>query len=189
MIRSKKEIFIFKNKYKYGEESIDIEDIKSEVIKSRNNKFLILDEEIYIKEYNKTKIKDIKLIIENEVKQEFDSDDYLIHFSVDYKNKKTLIYAIKGGVKILPFLDYIKRIEVNPIQFLILKYVRKKIRKQNFESIIEIEGKYYYIKVRNNRIIRNLVAISKDEIETIDNVVLGKFEFPFKSKNLIIGEK
>ena len=93
MIKSKKEILIFKNKYKYGEEILGIEDIKSEVIKSRNSKFLILDEEIYIKEYNKTKITDIKILIENEIKQEFSSDDYLIHFSVDYKNKKTLIYG------------------------------------------------------------------------------------------------
>lgn len=188
MIKDNKMFIICKNQYKYGIENIGLENIKAQVKRNRSGNFIILDEEIYIKEYNTIKIKEIRYIIENEIKQELNSDDYLIHFNIDYKNKKTFIYAIKGGDKIMPFLDYIKKIKVTPIQFLILKRIRRNIKKKNFESIIEVNDKYYYIKVKNNIIIKNLLFTSKEDNIKKGNIITGKFVYPFKNKNLIIGE-
>ncbi len=188
MIKNNKKFIICKNQYQDGIKRIGLENIKAEIQKSKSGNFIILDEEIYIKEYNTIKIREIKCIINNEIKQEFNSDDYLIHFSIDYKDKKTFIYAIKGGDKIIPFLDYIKKIKVIPIQFLILKRIRKNIKKKNFESIIEVNDKYYYIEVKNNIIIKNLLLKSKEGNIKNYNIITGKFNYPFKNKNLIIGE-
>lgn len=188
MIKNNKKFIICKGQYKYGVEKIELENIKTEIQKSRSGDFIILDEEIYIKEYNTIKIREIKRIINNEIKQEFNSDDYLIHFSIDYKEKKTFIYAIKGGDKIMPFLDYIKKIKVMPIQFLILKRIRRNIKKKNFKSLIKVDDKYYYIEVRNNIIIKNLLLKSKEDNIKSHNIITGKFYYPFKNKNLIIGE-
>lgn len=188
MIKDNKRFIICKHQYRDGMENIELENIKSQVKRNRSGNFIILDEEIYIKEYNTIKIKEIKYIIDNEIKQELSSDDYLIHFSIDYKGRKTFIYAIKGGDKLSPFLDYIKKIKVTPIQFLILKGIRRNIKKKNFESVIEVNDKYYYIKVKNNIIIKNLLFTSKEDSIKNNNIITGKFGYPFKNKNLIIGE-
>lgn len=188
MILNNKEFIICKDKYKFGYEKIDIENIKAEVKKKKRGDFIILDEEIYIKQYDTTKISQIKYIINNQIKKEFNSDNYLIHFCIDHKNKKTFIYAIKGGDRLRPFLDYINKIKVTPIQFLILKNIRKNIKKRNFKALIKIEDKYYYIQVENNIIIKNLLLnINENNVEN-ENIIKGKFDYPFKYKNLMIQE-
>ena len=60
-----------------------------------NAKVFILDEELYIKEYLKTKKKEIYNIIENDIKSELNTEDYLIDFKID-KSK-----IVKKGIELL----------------------------------------------------------------------------------------
>ena len=88
----------------------------------------------------------------------------------------------------MPFLDYLNKIKVTPIQFLMLKNIRKNIKKRNFEALIEIEDKHYYIEVKNNIIIKNLLFSIDEKIIEEKDIIKGKFDYPFKYKNLIIEE-
>lgn len=189
MIFKEKIITINKNKYMYNGESKHLKDIINEVKKNKKANFVILDEELYIKEYDTTKRSEIKNIINNEIKKEFNNDDYLIHFTIDRKNKKTFIYAIKGGNRIVPFIKDIKKIKVKPIQFILIKFLKEKIGKRKFESLIEVNEKYYFLEVNNNFIIKSSIHLSNEEFLSFKNIILAKFEFPYKKQNLIIEGK
>ena len=188
MILNNKKIIICKDHYRFGFEKASLENIKSIVKKKKKGDFIILDEELYIKQYDTTKSLEIKYIINNKIKVEFNSDNYLIHHLKDDKEKKTYIYAIKGGDKLMPFLDYINKIKVTPIQFLLLKYIKRSIKKRNFEALIEVKNKFYYIQVKNNIIIKNLLFDVDDESIRNKDIIEGKFDYPFKYKNLLIKE-
>lgn len=188
MILNNKEFIICKDQYRFGFEKINIENMKNTIKKKKKGSFIILDEEIYIKQYDTTKISEIKTIINDKIKKEFNSDNYLIHFCIDNKEKKTFIYAIKGGDRLMPFLDYLNKIKVTPIQFLMLKNIRKNIKKRNFKALIEIKDKHYYIEVKNNIIIKNLLFSIDEKIIEEKDIIKGKFDYPFKYKNLIIEE-
>lgn len=188
MILNNKKIIICKDHYRFGFEKASLDNIKNIVKKKKKGDFIILDEELYIKKYDTTKTPEIKYIINNKIKSEFNSDNYLIHYLKDYKEKKTYIYAIKGGDKLMPFLDYINKIKVTPIQFLLLKYIKRSIKKRNFEALIEVKDKFYYIEVENNIIIKNLLFNLDDKNIKNQNIIEGKFNYPFKYKNLLIKE-
>lgn len=188
MILREKIITINKNKYMYNGENKHLKDIINKVKKNKKANFIILDEELYIKEYYTIKKTEVKNIINNEVKNEFNNDDYLIHFDIDRKNNKTFIYAIKGGNKIDPFIRYVRKIKVNPIQFILIKFLKEKIKKRDFKSLVDVNGKYYFIKVSNGFIIKSSIHLSNEEFFLLKDIILAKFEFPYKKQNLIIGE-
>ena len=50
---------------------MNLSEIKEEIIKKKKGKFLILDEEIFIKEVKYIKVKSIEDYVEKEIKKEF----------------------------------------------------------------------------------------------------------------------
>ncbi|WP_338630227.1 hypothetical protein [Clostridium baratii] len=167
---------------------MNLSEIKEEIIKKKKGKFLILDEEIFIKEVKYIKVKSIEDYVEKEIKKEFNTSDYLFHYIVNKKEEKIIIYAIKGVNKINPFIKYIKKLRVLPIQFRLTKLIMSSLKSKTFKSIICIEEKYYYIKVSDGNIIENSIVKDKNILRVGGNTVYGKFRYPF-SKNELVLEK
>lgn len=163
-------------------------EIKEEVIKKKKGKFLILDEEIFIKEIKYIKVKNIEGHVEKEIKKEFNTSDYLFHYIINKKEEKIIIYAIKGLNKINPFIKYVRKLSVLPIQFRLTKLIMNNLKSKTFKSLICIEDKYYYIKVDNGNIIENNIVSDRDILKIEENAVYGKFKYPF-SKNELVLEK
>ena len=67
MILNNKEFIICKDQYRFGFEKINIENMKNTIKKKKKGSFIILDEEIYIKQYDTTKISEIKTIINDKI--------------------------------------------------------------------------------------------------------------------------
>ncbi|WP_024615024.1 hypothetical protein [Clostridium sp. Ade.TY] len=153
-----------------------------------NAKVFILDEELYIKEYLKTKKKEIYNIIENDIKSELNTEDYLIDFKIDKSINITYIYAIKGGNKISKILDYIKNIEVVPIQFQIIDFIKKEKKENTFKAIIDINKKGYFIEVLNGNLINNKIYNNYNLENLSSDILIGKFDYPFNKKSFILKE-
>ena len=169
-------------------EKINLSEIKEEIIKKKKGKFLILDEEIFIKELKYIKVKSIEDYVEKEIKKEFNTEDYLFHYVVDKKDGKIIVYAIKGLNKINPFIKYVKKLSILPIQFRLAKLIMNNLKDKTFNALICIEGGYYHIKVNNGNIIENNIVRDRNMLEIEENTIFGKFEYPF-SKNELVLEK
>lgn len=146
----------------------------------------MLDEEIFIKEIKYAKVKSIDDYVEKEIKKEFNTSDYLFHYIVDKKEEKIIIYAIKGLNKINPFIKYVKKLNILPIQFRLTKLIINSLRNKSFKSLINIEDKYYYIKVSNGNIVENSIVKDRKMLNVEDNIVYGKFKYPFSKKELVL---
>lgn len=156
------------------------------MIKKKKGKFLILDEEIFIKEIKYIKAKSIEDYVEKEIKKEFNTEDYLFHYVVDKKEGKIIVYAIKGLNKINPFIKYVKKLSILPIQFRIAKLIMNNLKGKTFKALICIEGVYYYIKVNNGNIIENNIVSDRSMLEIEENTIFGKFEYPFSKNELVL---
>lgn len=180
-------ILVNKNNYIFNEEVYKLDSLKKDIKKKRSGSFIILDEEIYIRIIEDNRKKNLINIIKKEIKEEFKSEDYLLHFDIDKKRKKGLVYAIKGGKRITPLIYNFKNIKVLPIQFLILKLLKKKINKKDFSALIEFNKTYYFIKSINGLLYENSIINNIDNIEkNID--IKGSFKYPFKMKNINLEE-
>ncbi|MGL4569707.1 MAG: hypothetical protein ACRCVJ_01420 [Clostridium sp.] len=180
------EIIIYKENYRYLDKN-DLKDIKKDIIKRKFGNFLILEEEIYITEVDFIRYKEIEEYIEKEIKKEFNTSDYLFHYVVYKKEKKGVIYAIKGGNKINHLLKFIKKIKVTPIQFKLIKLIRKKIKNDTFNALIDVEGKFYYLEVvcgilRHNRIIEDKTQFESENKQFIEGILT----YPFTKKELVL---
>ncbi|MDU4910521.1 hypothetical protein [Clostridium baratii] len=184
-INLEKEIIVYKDSYKLREK-INLSEIKEEIIKKKKGKFLILDEEIFIKEVKYIKVKSIEDYVEKEIKKEFNTSDYLFHYIVNKKEEKIIIYAIKGVNKINPFTKYVNKLRVLPIQFRLTKIIMGSLKSKTFKSIIYIEDKYYYIKVSDGNIIENSIVKDINMLKVEDNIIYGTFKYPFSKKELVL---
>ncbi|AIY85118.1 hypothetical protein U729_2647 [Clostridium baratii str. Sullivan] len=184
-INLEKEIIVYKDSYKLREK-INLSEIKEEIIKKKKGKFLILDEEIFIKEIKYIKVKSIEDYVEKEIKKEFNTSDYLFHYIVNKKEEKIIIYAIKGVNKINPFIKYVNKLRVLPIQFRLTKIIMGSLKSKTFKSIIYIEDKYYYIKVSDGNIIENSIVKDINMLKVEDNIIYGTFKYPFSKKELVL---
>ena len=153
-----------------------------------NAKVFILDEEIYIKEYLEINKKKISNIIDNDIKGEFNEDDYLLDFKVDKKLNKTYIYAVKGGNKISQVLNNIRKLKVIPIQFQIINLIIKMKKLNTFKAVIKVYENWYFVEVVNGYLINNKIYSNFNLKDSLDNILVGKISFPFNKKSFILEE-
>ncbi|MEG1004130.1 hypothetical protein [Clostridium sp.] len=181
-----KEIIIYKENYKYLDKN-DLKDIKKDIIKRKFGDFLILEEEIYITEVDFIKGKEIEEYIEKEIKKEFKTSDYLFHYVVCKKENKGVIYAMKGGNKINNLLKFIKKIKVTPIQFKLIKLIKRKIKNSTFNALIDVEGKFYYLEVVSGILRHNRIIEDKGQCESGNKQLIeGILTYPFSKKELVL---
>lgn len=60
------------------------------------------------------------------------------------------------------------------------------LRSKSFKSLINIEDKYYYIKVSNGNIVENSIVKDINMLKVEDNIIYGMFKYPFSKKELVL---
>ena len=129
---------------------------------------IILEENLNIIHFS-IKIRKNKIsnfVDENIKKNILQNGDILYHYIYDSKSNLLYIYYIKGAKRIDNLIDYVKELEVIPIQFLIMSVLRNKfkVKDKEIQVLVKINNYYYYVNIEKNIIKQSFIAISKEEV-------------------------
>ena len=165
----KDNILLNKNFFTYDEEKYLDEEfyIIQEKLKPKQ-RVIILEENLNIIKFD-IKIRKNKIsnfVDENLKKNIPQNGDVLYHYIYDSKSNLLYIYYIKGGKRIDNLIDYVKELEVTPIQFLIMSVLRNKfkIKDKEIRVLVKINNYYYYSNIENNIIKQSFIVTNEEEI-------------------------
>lgn len=178
-------IGIFNDKYYYNGQEYDNYNINSLLEKLGNKrKLFILSQSIFIKKYKiSKKILNIEKIIEKKIAEDFsDKKNLLFHYEFIKNSKELYIYSIRCD-NLLNLCMNVNYIEIEPIQFLIRKYVIKNIKGSKSSIIIyKIKDLFHLINIEDGVIEECYVTNEAKEIKSfLDN-------YENQNKLLIIDE-
>lgn len=163
----KSSINVLENKFYYKGENYNKEDMKI-ILKNMKKriKLNIMSCNLFIKKYDLLINKDYEKFIEEKIKSDFnEKDNFLFHYERLKKENKIYLYAIRNDKFKFIYKEY-EKIELNPIQFIIVKYINKKYKKiKDFIIIYNFSNKYEVINVKN-KIIEDFLLFY--DIETIN---------------------
>lgn len=92
-------LIIDNNDIIYNREKITYDKL-CKLIKTKSKlKIIILNENIFFKIIDSINEKEIKSLIDSEILVDVQKEDYLIHYEIEKKKERTLVYAIKGNVR------------------------------------------------------------------------------------------
>lgn len=196
----KSSINVLENKFYYKGEEYNKEDIKI-ILKNMKKriKLNIISCNLFIKKYDLLINKDYEKFIEEKIKSDFnEKDNFLFHYERLKKENKIYLYAIRNDRFKFIYKEY-EKIELNTLQFIILKYVNNKYKKnKDFIVIYNLNNKYEVINIKNNIIEDFLLFYDIESINlyieenTKDNfIILDKSidSSKFKKYNYIIDLK
>lgn len=129
---------------------------------------IILEENLNIIHFD-IKIRKNKIsnfVNENIKKNILQNGDVLYHYIYNSRSNLLYIYYIKGGKRIDNLINYVKEMEVIPIQFLIMSVLRNKLKVKDKEirAWVKINNCYYYVNIENNIIKQSFIATNKEEV-------------------------
>lgn len=144
-----KDIYIYKN-YEYN--YLQLEALKRKI--GKNIKIILLDSHIFIKSF-KNITESPEKYIEKEFIGKITSDiDTLIHYNYRKKNRVLEVYSINDGGYIKQLLDNVISLEIIPIQFIIHKFVSKKVRDcKNMLIISNVKDNIHIVSSINGSIV------------------------------------
>lgn len=145
-------LIIDNNDIIYNREKITYDKL-CKLIKTKSKlKIIILNENIFFKIIDSINEKEIKSLIESEILVDVQKEDYLIHYEIEKKKERTLVYAIKGNKIIKDILNNFINSEIEPIYFSIRNSILKLKRDKSFKYKVKFMKKYFYINVKDGRI-------------------------------------
>ena len=165
----KDNILLNKNFFTYDEEKyLDEEFYRIQEKLKPKQRVIILEENLNIIKFD-IKIRKNKIsnfVDENIKKNIHQNGDVLYHYIYDSKSNLLYIYYIKGGKRIDNLIDYVKELEVTPIQFLIMSVLRNKfkIKDKEIRVLVKINNYYYYSNIENNIIKQSFIVTNEEEI-------------------------
>ena len=129
---------------------------------------IILEENLNIIKFDiKIRKNKISNFVDENIKKNIPQNgDVLYHYIYDSKSNLLYIYYIKGGKRIDNLIDYVKELEVTPIQFLIMSVLRNKfkIKDKEIPVLVKINNYYYYLNIENNIIKQSFIVTNEEEI-------------------------
>ncbi len=167
-------ILIKKNSYILNGKEYDLEMI-SEInhLLKPNIKIIILEEDLYVKQFN-NKVKKYSLaeFVNNKINNDFPQNgDILYDHDFNKKNNIVFIYSIRGAKRIEKLADYVKNIEVKPIQFIIKEIMVKNLKNKNFSAkvLIKYDEVFYFICFKGG--LFDYGFIEEDEEEILNKII------------------
>ncbi|GAA0825605.1 hypothetical protein [Clostridium tertium] len=171
-------IGIFNNKYYYKGQEYDNYNINLLLEKLGNKRrLLILSQSIFIKKYEiLNKRISVDKFIEKKISEDFsDKKNLLFHYEFLKNSKIIYIYSIRYN-RFIKSCTNITHIQVEPIQFLIRKYVIKKVRGGKYSIIIyRIKDLFHLINIEN--------GVIENSYITNDATDINKFIIEYKNQN------
>lgn len=147
-------INVIEDKFYYNNKEYTREEIR-DIVKNIKNKVKIniLSSNLFIKKYDFSIKRSYESFIEEKINSDFhEKDKFLFHYENLKKEKKIYLYAIRNDKFKFVYKD-IKNIEINPIQFIIAKYIIKKYKKyKNIIVIYSLDKKYNLLNIDNKKI-------------------------------------
>ena len=171
-------IGIFNNKYYYKGQEYDNYNINLLLEKLGNKRrLLILSQSIFIKKYEiLNKRISVDKFVEKKISEDFsDKKNLLFHYEFLKNSKIIYIYSIRYN-SFIKSCTNITHIQVEPIQFLIRKYVIKKVRGGKYSIIIyRIKDLFHLINIEN--------GVIENSYITNDATDINKFIIEYKNQN------
>ena len=171
-------IGIFNNKYYYKGQEYDNYHINLLLEKLGNKRrLLILSQSIFIKKYEiLNKRISVDKFVEKKISEDFsDKKNLLFHYEFLKNSKIIYIYSIRYN-SFIKSCTNITHIQVEPIQFLIRKYVIKKVRGGKYLIIIyRIKDLFHLINIEN--------GVIENSYITNDATDINKFIIEYKNQN------
>ncbi|CAI3209390.1 hypothetical protein [Clostridium neonatale] len=165
----KDNILLNKNFFTYDEEKyLDEEFYRIQEKLKPKQRVIILKENLNIIKFDiKIRKNKISNFVDENIKKNIPQNgDVLYHYIYDSKSNLLYIYYIKGGKRIDNLIDYVKELEVTPIQFLIMSVLRNKfkIKDKEIPVLVKINNYYYYLNIENNIIKQSFIVTNEEEI-------------------------
>ncbi|CAI3631827.1 Conserved hypothetical protein [Clostridium neonatale] len=165
----KDNILLNKNFFTYDEEKyLDEEFYRIQEKLKPKQRVIIIKENLNIIEFDiKIRKNKISNFVDENIKKNIPQNgDVLYHYIYDSKSNLLYIYYIKGGKRIDNLIDYVKELEVTPIQFLIMSVLRNKfkIKDKEIPVLVKINNYYYYLNIENNIIKQSFIVTNEEEI-------------------------
>ena len=171
-------IGIFNNKYYYKGQEYDNYNINLLLEKLGNKRrLLILSQSIFIQKYEiLNKRISVDKFVEKKISEDFsDKKNLLFHYEFLKNSKIIYIYSIRYN-SFIKSCTNITHIQVEPIQFLIRKYVIKKVRGGKYSIIIyRIKDLFHLINIEN--------GVIENSYITNDATDINKFIIEYKNQN------
>lgn len=165
----KDNILLNKNFFTYDEEKyLDEEFYRIQEKLKPKQRVIILEENLNIIKFDiKIRKNKISNFVDENIKKNIPQNgDVLYHYIYDSKSNLLYIYYIKGGKRIDNLIDYVKELEVTPIQVLIMSVLRNKfkIKDKEIRVLVKINNYYYYLNIENNIIKQSFIVTNEEEI-------------------------
>lgn len=127
----------------------------------KNRSIVVLNEILYMKKVDNK----LNITIENIINESFgNSDDYLFHYFYMNHNKEIVIYAIKAGNNVRILSKDAKKLEVRPIQIIIIDDFSKLVNENRWSLVFFYKNMYYFIKY-NEKVIE--ATFVEDNFKTL----------------------
>ena len=183
----KDNILLNKNFFTYDEEKyLDEEFYRIQEKLKPKQRVIILEENLNIIKFDiKIRKNKISNFVDENIKKNIPQNgDVLYHYIYDSKSNLLYIYYIKGGKRIDNLIDYVKELEVTPIQFLIMSVLRNKfkIKDKEIPVLVKINNYYYYLNIENNIIKQSFIVTNEEEI--LKNIGKDIIIEPFNEKKI-----
>lgn len=176
-------IGVFDNTYYFKGQEYESYNINSLLEKlGSKRRLLILSQSIFLKKYDiSNKRLNLDKFIEKKIEEDFsDRRNLLFHYEFIKKYKVIYIYSIRCD-KLFNLYTSANYLQVEPIQFLIKRYVIKKIREgKNSIIIYKIRDLFHLMNIEKGAIENSYITSNSKDV--------NKFilEYKSKSKRLII---
>lgn len=161
-------IGVYENKYLYKNKEYDKFNVKLLVEElSKKRRIIILSQAIFIKKYRiYNKRINIEKFIEKKIIEDFsDKTNLLFHYEFIKESKYIYIYSIRYD-NIMKLCEDCSYLEINPIQFLIQKYILKNIKKSKFSIIMcKINDLFHLINMEAGAIENSIVTKNISDID------------------------
>jgi hypothetical protein len=159
--------------FKSGEYGInEVDKLRKKLGKSIN--IILLNNNIFIQCFKDVNINEEKYIEEQYISRIAFNANTLIHYDYLKKHKALYIYSINDVGSISNLIPDIVNLKIVPIQFIIYKYVRKKIKNILFFTIIAlIKDNIHIIQCENGVIISCEILALEEFVE--QNIFYGKY--------------
>jgi hypothetical protein len=172
-------IIIRKNSFIYNKEEYRFDEIDNIVhLLKPNIKIIILEEELYIKQFiNNITKNNINKLVEYKINNEFPQNGDILYDYI-YRKKSNIIsiYYIRGAKRIEKLLDSASNLEIKPIQFIVKDVMRKFLKNNMFDCnvLVKLEEYYYYLSFKEGLfhygVIEKEIDLVFDKIIQNDNI-------------------